>query len=564
MGLARKITLILLGILFVAGGTIGIVSYQTSYRQVDEAAGIELVGCANITTGLMNPADIEKLAQGDTSNLQAIETRLNWTVDHKPIFKEAFIMSTDGTILAADKRLQARGYKAGDKFYLNPEDGDMMKSSGHSMYSKVYTFDGTALKTGYGPIYQNNDPTQPIVALMAINFDASIIHDRTWDMLTWPLIIGCSVLILTAICILFVVRKMIAPLAVLSTRAGQMASGDFTSAPLGFKRRDEIGALARDFDLMGNNLRQLIQEVSETSVQVASSAQELSASAEESGKAGGQTVEITTGLQSGSERQLSSLKDSSTALQEMSDFINEMAINGGRVSESAGNAADLAHSGTDVVERAVSQMGAMDQKVQHLADIITRLGAHSQEINAIVEVITGISEETHLLAINAAIEAARAGEHGRGFAVVASSVRKLSDRSRDSAEQIASLIQIILQQMDRASETMNETTEEVNLGIKLVQGAGDSFESIGESAQLTASSIEEVNHTLQLLSDKAVQLVEESKFVVEIADSTADGAREMSAAAEEQLAATLQVSSSASFLSELSEKMLQLVERFKV
>lgn len=564
MGLARKITLILLGILFVAGGTIGIVSYQTSYRQVDEAAGIELVGCANITTGLMDPSDIEKLAQGDTSNLQSIETRLNWTVDHKPIFKEAFIMSTDGTILAADKRLQARGYKAGDKFYLSSEDSAMIHSNSHSMYSKVYTFDGVSLKTGYGPIYQNNDPNQPIVALMAINFDASIIQQRTWDILTWPFIIGCAVLLLTAVCILFVVRRMIAPLAVLSARAGQMAAGDFTPEPLGFRRRDEIGELAKDFDLMGSNLRKLIQEVGETSVQVASSAQELSASAEESGKAGGQTVEITAGLQTGAEQQLSSLKESSFALQEMSDFIREMTENGGRVSEAAESAAGLARSGTDVVEHAVTQMGAMDDKVQNLSGIISKLGEHSQEINKIVEVITGISDETHLLAVNAAIEAARAGEHGRGFAVVAASVRKLSDRSRDSAEQISALIQIILQQMERASKTMQETTEEVDLGTRLVQEAGESFESIGESAQLTANSIAEVNATLQRLSDKAGQLVQESKLVVEIADTTADGSREMSAAAEEQLAATLQVSSSASFLSELSEKMLELVERFKV
>lgn len=564
MGLARKITLILLGILFVSGGIIGVLFYQTSYAQVDKAAGVELVGCANITTGLIDPSVVQKLAEGNASGLKEIQTRLNWTVSHKPIFKEAFIMSTNGTILAADQNLESRGYHAGDSFYIDPKDSQMIESEGHSMYSKVYTFDGTALKTGYGPIYQDNDPTKPVIALMAINFDASILKDRTWDMLTWPFVAGSIILVLTALCIMLVLQKMIKPLEILSARAVQMASGDLTAQPLGYKRRDEIGRLAGSFDLMGTGLRKLIVEVGETSAQVASSAQQLSASADESSKAGRQTIQIITELQSGSETQLASLKESTEAAQEMSNFIQDISSTGKLVADSASQAAVVANEGNEVIEQAVQQMSTMNGKVHSLSDIISDLGTHSQEISTIVEVITGIAEETHLLAINAAIEAARAGEHGRGFSVVASSVRKLSERSKTSAEQISSLIQMILQQMNYASETMKDTKEEVTLGIKLVQEAGESFHIIGSSALDTADSLHEVNSTLQKLASKAEQLVNESRLVLQIADTTANGAAEMSAAAEQQLAATLEVSASSAFLSDLSDQMHELVERFKV
>ncbi|WP_223070456.1 methyl-accepting chemotaxis protein [Paenibacillus caui] len=564
MGLARKITLILIGILLIAGISISIVSYQTSYHQVDESAGIELVGCANITTGLIQPSDIEKLAHGDTSSLEAIETRLNWTVDHKPIFKEAFIISADGTILAADKRLKARGYQAGDKFYLNQEDHDMLASSHHSLYSKVYTYDGVRLKTGYGHIYRSSDPNQPIVGLMAINFDASIISDRTWEILTWPFIIGCMVLFITGAAIMIVVRRMIAPLSALSARTNLMAHGDLTSEPLGLNRRDEIGRLARDFDLMSGNLRKLILEVGETSFQVASSSEQLSASAEQSGKASEQTAAVTAELHSGADKQLRSLKDSSGAVQDMSEFIAEMAMNGHEVARAAADATEVTKSGTEAAQAAIRQMGTMNDRVQNLADIIGTLGAHSKEINNIVHIITDIADETHLLAINAAIEAARAGEHGRGFAVVASSVRKLSDRSKASAEQISTLIRLILSQMELATDTMKATAEEVNLGTQLVRSAGDSFDSIRQSSVATAHSIEELNCTLQRLSERSEQLVQTSRVIVDVAASTAGGAKEMSAAAEEQLAAAQDVSSSAEFLSELSEKMHELIERFKV
>ncbi|MDN4077120.1 hypothetical protein QYF52_04180 [Paenibacillus polymyxa] len=153
MKLATKLTWMMLIMFLLVGSSIGYFGYRTAYHQVDEAAGIELVGCANITTGLIDPADISGLVSGDKSKLTAIEKRIGWIVAHKPIFKEAFIMSLDGKILAADANLKQRGYQAGDSFYFTDEDKEMITTMKHSAYSKVYTYEGTSLKTGYGPIY---------------------------------------------------------------------------------------------------------------------------------------------------------------------------------------------------------------------------------------------------------------------------------------------------------------------------------------------------------------------------------------------------------------------------
>ncbi|MCL6459734.1 MAG: methyl-accepting chemotaxis protein, partial [Gorillibacterium sp.] len=83
MGFAQKITSAIISLLIIVGAVIGVFSYQTANRQVKEAVGIELVGCANITTGLVIPADVEKLLQGDASGLPQMEEKLNWTVAHK-------------------------------------------------------------------------------------------------------------------------------------------------------------------------------------------------------------------------------------------------------------------------------------------------------------------------------------------------------------------------------------------------------------------------------------------------------------------------------------------------
>lgn len=265
MRFAQKITITVISILIGVGGLIGVFSYETAYRQVEENVGVETMGCANITTGLVRPDVISELASGKKDKLAEVEEQLNWTVDHKPLFKEAFLLSLDGNIIAADQNMTNRGYQAGDDFYFDPAVKKMIVEMNHSAYTSIYTYDDVKLLTGYGPIYKNNDPNQEIVALMAINFDASIIWDRTWEIITLPLIIGAIVFAIAAIVLYFYIHRMISPIEKLSKQVKKVSRGDLTITPLCINSKDEVGQLSRDFGTMTDNLRQLINKISETS-----------------------------------------------------------------------------------------------------------------------------------------------------------------------------------------------------------------------------------------------------------------------------------------------------------
>ncbi|WP_334073600.1 MULTISPECIES: methyl-accepting chemotaxis protein [Paenibacillus] len=564
MGFAKKITAGIIGLLLLVSALIGITSYQTAYRQVEEAVGVETVGCANITTGLVDPGVIERLKEGDSSGLAALEQRLNWTVEHKPLFKEVFILSLDGKILAADQNIKKRGYQAGDSFYFDASSRDMLMQHKHSVYTKIYNYDGVSLLTGYGPIFKDHDPTKEIVGLMAINFDASIINERVWDILGLPFAIGSGVFLLAIIIVYWFIHRMVRPLEQLSRQVNRVAQGDLTVAPVALSGKDEVGTLSRDIGNMTANLRQLIAEVNHTSVQVASASQELSASSEETGKASEQTVEVTQALADGAERQLRSLEQSSAALQEMSDSITLIADNADGVSRETRLSATAAKKGAVSIEQSVQQMNTIEEKIDTLASSIELLSGQSKEIQSILDIITEIAAETNLLAINAAIEAARAGEQGSGFAVVATSVRKLAERSAASAQQIAELISFIIKQMELTSSTMGETSREVKLGAELVDHAGESFQEIQRSTASAAEAVAHVRDTVHQLSAKSRQLVEAMEQLVGIANNTVEGSLTMSAASEQQLAAMEEVDASASFLSNLSEKLHTLIDRFKI
>ncbi|KWX73693.1 chemotaxis protein [Paenibacillus riograndensis] len=564
MKLATKLTWMILIVLLLVGSSIGFFGYRAAYHQVDEAAGIELVGCANITTGLIDPADITALVNGDSSKVPAIEERIGWIVAHKPIFKEAFILSLDGKILAADASLKKRGYKAGDDFYFTEEDKAMITTMKHSAYSKVYTYQGTSLKTGYGPIYQDHDPTKPIIALMAINFDGPLIQERTLDIIVQPFIIGGSILIVAILAAYLMIRRMVSPLTKLSASVNTIARGDLTHEPLLFNSKDEIGTLARDFNDMTLSLRDIITQVNDTSMLVASSSQELSASAQETNRAGEHSANVTIELAEGAGTQLKDLEGSYQAVQDMSRFITEIAGNADSAKDTAANNAQKARLGRQSLDSTTSQIGIVSESIHDLSDIIATLGSHSKEIENIVGTISSIAEETNLLALNAAIEAARAGEEGRGFAVVAGSVRKLAERSAASAGQIGELVSLIISQMDNAGETMKRSTEEMEQGKELILSAGRSFSEIETSVSDMSSQSQQISETVRELGLIAGGLVESIQKIVTVSNYTAEGAMTLSATSQEQLAAMEEVESSAGFLSSLAEKLQVLVERFKV
>ncbi|MCP3744758.1 methyl-accepting chemotaxis protein [Paenibacillus sp. A3M_27_13] len=564
MKLATKLTWMMLIILLLVGSSIGYFGYRTAYHQVDEAAGIELVGCANITTGLIDPADISALVSGDNSKLAAIEDRIGWIVAHKPIFKEAFIISLDGKILAADANFKQRGYQAGDTFYFTDEDKEMITTMKHSAYSKVYTYEGTSLKTGYGPIYQDHDPTKPIVALMAINFDGSLIQERTLDIIVQPFIIGGSIFIVAILVVYLLIRHMVSPLTKLSASVNTITKGDLTHEPLLFKNKDEIGTLARDFNDMTMNLRNLITQVNDTSMQVASSSQELSASAQATNRAGEHSVDVTIELADGAHTQLQNLEGSYKAIQDMSRFISDIAGNADIAMNKAADNVQKARLGRESMDSTTSQMGVVSESIGDLSSIIHTLGSHSKEIENIVGTIASIAEETNLLSLNAAIEAARAGEEGQGFAVVAGSVRKLAERSANSATQISELISLIIAQMDKAGETMKRSTNEMMQGKELIISAGRSFSEIEVSISDMSSQSEQISATVRDLALISEGLVEAIQNTVMVSNHTVKGAESLSASSEQQLAAMQEVESSAALLSSLAEKLQVLVENFKI
>jgi methyl-accepting chemotaxis protein len=384
------------------------------------------------------------------------------------------------------------------------------------------------------------------------------------DVQNLVLILGIIALVLGISIAIFMGRLISKPISQVAKAAEKIAAGDLTGKSIMMKSSDEVGVLASSFNMMANNLRALIVQVNANAEQVAASSEELGASAEQTSRA---TEQIATAMQevaTGVDMQVKLVHEGFQTINEMSIGFQQIAANTQTVSSKSAEASEKALLGNESIKTAVTQMSSISETVNGLAAVIEELSGQSDEINQIVGVISALSTQTNLLSLNAAIEAARAGEHGRGFEVVATEVRKLSQQSSQSAQQITELISSIQLGMSKAVHSMEAVTKEVQSGIDIVNTAGESFDYIRNAVNDVASESEEVSAAVQQMTAGVDEMTSSMKSISEVTESSAAGTEQVTASTQEQMSSMEEISSSSTALAKMAEDLMLTVSRFKV
>jgi len=384
------------------------------------------------------------------------------------------------------------------------------------------------------------------------------------QVLRWITIIGVASILIGTLVAFIIGRLISSPVAAVAQAASRIADGDLTGEPIAVRNKDEIGDLAQAFNIMSRNLRTLIHQVGNSAEHVAASSEELTESTEQTSTATEQ-VAITMGeIATGMDNQVRMVSDGFQTMNELTTGFQQVTVNTLNMSEEATKVSAKTVSGSESVESAVGQMNSIHDTVSGLSAVIEELSRHSRDIVKMVDSISEISAQTNLLSLNAAIEAARAGEHGRGFQVVATEVRKLSEQSARSAEQIVPLVAAMEKGMRNAAQSMSLVTAEVQGGIELVHQAGATFNEIREAVGNVAGQTQEVSASIEQMSAGVKQISISMKTIMEVTESGAAGTEEVSASSEEQFSAMQEIASAANDLSSMAEQLQQTVRQFKV
>lgn len=359
-------------------------------------------------------------------------------------------------------------------------------------------------------------------------------------------------------------NRITVPILQVVKRTRRIADGDLSGEHLVTKSKDELSQLTDSINLMTDNLKQLINQVARGSEQVASASEELIASAEETAHATNQVAATIQEIASGTETTVQSTVDSARAMDEMVIGIQRIADFSNQVSESSSDASKQAKLGNQTLVKAVNQMNEMNSLVEDTADYVKLLGQRSKEIGHIIEAITDISNQTNLLALNAAIEAARAGEHGKGFAVVADEVRKLAEQTKQSADQISALVTQVQVDTNKAVASTNKVTVGVADTTTIVKQAGEAFENIVDGINKLAAQVQEVSALSEQMSASSQQVASAVEETSKISQESSLRTQTIASATEEQLASMEEISASSDALNQLALELQESVQKFKM
>jgi len=311
----------------------------------------------------------------------------------------------------------------------------------------------------------------------------------------------------------------------LMNELSELANGDLTIKAT--VSEDITGAIADSVNFTTDELRKLV-------VAVSTSAQQVSKATTEAGA-------ITKKLLAAAQRQSEEIYQAGDAVELMTASIQEVDASASRSAEAARQTLEVTQQGTLAVHNSIAGMDGIREQIQETSKRIKRLGESSQEIGEIVDLISDITEQTNVLALNAAIQAASAGEAGRGFSVVAEEVQRLAERSADATKQIGLLVKAIQNDTHDAVAAMEQTTQGVVEGAKLADTAGQSLRKIEQTTNELATLVSSISVSTQMQTEMARELADVTKGILQITEQTTEGTQRTSAsvAAVEKLATEL-------------------------
>ena len=388
-----------------------------------------------------------------------------------------------------------------------------------------------------------------------LNDSNAAINERMFRLMNRSIVLGlvaaAGSLALGVLIAVFTTRRITASIRQASSMLADIANGDGDlTRRLEITTKDEIGEMARWFNLFIERLQEMIRDIAEESRIVESSITELDAVSSQMTQGSQNVSQNSNSVAAAAEQMSNNINSVAVAMEQATTNINMVS---GAVEKMSATIEEIARNGsrtTAVTNQAVQEAGQAVTKVQHL-------GEAAEKIGKVTETITDISEQTNLLSLNATIEAARAGEAGKGFAVVASEIKELAKQTTAATEEIRSKIEGI--QLSTV-----ETGEEIGKITKVIHEANELINSIAVAVDGQSKVVRDIADSVVQASAGLSEMNENLAYTNTTAGEMAHNLTDLSQTASDMAQSSQHINKSVNHLSDLAGKLDHMVGQFNI
>jgi methyl-accepting chemotaxis protein len=383
-------------------------------------------------------------------------------------------------------------------------------------------------------VHESEFLLKEISLMMNETIEEEVGNMDTFEQITGAICFVLATLVLATLACLSI--GILRPIRELASTMSQAAKENDLTIRMTIKSQDEIGETSQAFNTMLEKFQASIGQVGGSSTRIAEASKDMSAI----------TLHTTQAIQ----EQKSQTEQLATAMNQMTDTVQEVAKNTAEAANGAAQAITESDAGRKVVNRTTETINSLSKSISRASSAIQKVEGDTKNVGTVLEVIRSIAEQTNLLALNAAIEAARAGEQGRGFAVVADEVRILASRTQGATQEIQQMIESLQTGTQEAVKLMTESSEFSQKGVEQTLKAGDALVGIVNAV----STINDMNIQIAGAAEEQGAVAEEIhrnvSSISEVANQTTDNAEQTAQASGD--------------LARLADDLNTLVTQFKV
>lgn len=452
-----------------------------------------------------------------------------------------------GTTL--DKNSEAYKYVSNGKKYIG--SGQILGESYISAYEPV-SANGTIIAILFTGVSQNSIDNQA---------RAGISRLALWIIVVALLSIAASIVIT-----IFIANSMVKPIRKISAIATEISNANLcvTFDEKDIKRRNEIGDVTRAMSNMAENLRTIVNHITDHSQNTAATAEELTATAQSTNESASSVAESVSAISKQAREQAKEIQVAADNVESTSNLVQNMITELDELSNAIENINSKKNEGKRALYELIRLTNENSKDTANISNVIVETNESAERISKASDMIQSISEQTNLLALNAAIEAARAGESGKGFAVVAEEIRKLAENSAVFTDEIKGIIQDLMTKTRNAVDIIGTVVEKMNEQNENTELTGEKFNEIESAVELSNTIVNKVKESSEKIETSNNTITEVTKNLISIAEQNALTSAEALESVESQVSSIGDISNASENLATIATNLQGEVAEFQI